>query len=233
MWSHKGVYRVELYAAVRRAVYVEGISEREASKRFGLARKTVHKMLGYAAPPGYQRNRPVKRPKLEAFLGVIDQILALPALSAASRTIPARRVSLRHRFSRARQKILFCACGEALPAIAGFCLKCYRARAHSRRYFDGHRDTVLARDGGRCRCCGAGKQDGSRLPVHHRSPGVHREELLVTLCAACHARVHRRLRQRSWLPEPLVELWCEQHPTVPLQLQFPLSILGAELRLAA
>ena len=75
MWSHKGVYRVELYAAVRRAVYVEGVSEREASKRFGLARKTVHKMLGYAAPPGYQRKQPVKRPKLDVFLGVIDQIL--------------------------------------------------------------------------------------------------------------------------------------------------------------
>ena len=75
MWSHKGVYRVELYAAVRRAVYVEGISQREASKRFGMARKTVHKMLGYSVPPGYQRKQPVKRPKLEAFLGVIDQIL--------------------------------------------------------------------------------------------------------------------------------------------------------------
>ena len=32
-------------------------------------------MLGYSAPPGYQRKQPVRRPKLEAFLGVIDQIL--------------------------------------------------------------------------------------------------------------------------------------------------------------
>jgi len=75
VWSHKGVYRVELYAAVRRAVYVEGISEREAAKRFGIARRTVHKMLGYSAPPGYQRKQPVKRPKLDVFLGVIDHIL--------------------------------------------------------------------------------------------------------------------------------------------------------------
>lgn len=66
---------MELYAAVRRAVAVEGISEREAAKRFGVARKTVHKMLGFAAPPGYQRKQPIRRPKLEPYLGVINQIL--------------------------------------------------------------------------------------------------------------------------------------------------------------
>ena len=33
------MYRVELYAAVRRSVYVEGLSERAAARRFGLARK--------------------------------------------------------------------------------------------------------------------------------------------------------------------------------------------------
>ncbi len=155
-------------------------------------------------------------------------MVALPAQSETSRNLPARRVSLRRRFSKARQKILFCECGEAVPAIAGFCVRCYRDRAHSRRYFAGHRDAVLARDGGKCRCCGAGKPDGSRLPVHHRSPGDHREELLVTLCAACHARVHRRLRQRGWLPERLLELWCEQHPDLPLQLQFSLGFSGAD-----
>ena len=31
------MYRVELYAAVRRSVYVEGLSERAAARRFGLA----------------------------------------------------------------------------------------------------------------------------------------------------------------------------------------------------
>ena len=34
---------VELYAAVRRAVSVEGLSQREAARRFGLARTTVTK----------------------------------------------------------------------------------------------------------------------------------------------------------------------------------------------
>ena len=33
------MYRVELYAEVRRSVYVEGLSERAAARRFGLARE--------------------------------------------------------------------------------------------------------------------------------------------------------------------------------------------------
>ena len=70
------MYRVELYARVRRAVVVEGLSEREAARRFGIARETVRKMLRYKAPPGYQRRKPVRRPKLGPFTGIIDQILA-------------------------------------------------------------------------------------------------------------------------------------------------------------
>jgi transposase len=90
---------VELYAAVRRAVYVEGISERAASKRFGIARKTVHKMPAYAAPPGYQRKQPVKRPKLEAFVGVIDQIL-----EADRQQIRKQRHTSKRIFERLRQE---------------------------------------------------------------------------------------------------------------------------------
>ena len=66
---------MELYAAVRRSVYVEGLSERAAARRFGLARETVRKMLRYRRPPGYRRGQPARRPKLDAFTGVIDQIL--------------------------------------------------------------------------------------------------------------------------------------------------------------
>ena len=66
---------MELYAAVRRSVYVEGGSERAAARRFGLARETVRKMLRYRLPPGYRRQQPIRCPKLEAFTGGIDQIL--------------------------------------------------------------------------------------------------------------------------------------------------------------
>ena len=66
---------MELYAAVRRSVYVEGLSERAAARHFGLARETVRKMLRYRRPPGYRRAQPIRRPKLDAFTGIIDQIL--------------------------------------------------------------------------------------------------------------------------------------------------------------
>ena len=60
---------MELYGAVRRSVYVEGLSERAAARRFGLARETVRKMLRYRRPPGYRRGQPARRPKLDAFTG--------------------------------------------------------------------------------------------------------------------------------------------------------------------
>ena len=57
------------------ACMVEGMSVLEASRVFGLHRDTVRKMLAYSVPPGYRREGPPRRPKLEAFTGVIDAIL--------------------------------------------------------------------------------------------------------------------------------------------------------------
>ncbi len=68
------MYGVELYAAVRLAVVDEGLSHREAARRFGIDPRTVKKMPSYAVPPGYWRTRPVRRPKLEGFTGIIDAI---------------------------------------------------------------------------------------------------------------------------------------------------------------
>jgi len=70
------VYKLEVYARVRRAVQVEGISQREAARQFGLSRQTVKRMLAYSIPPGYERKKPVAKPKLGPWLGFIDQILA-------------------------------------------------------------------------------------------------------------------------------------------------------------
>ena len=68
--------KVELYARVRHAVRIEGISERAAAARFGINPRTVSKMLRFSVPPGYVRARPLIRPKLDDFTGVIDAILA-------------------------------------------------------------------------------------------------------------------------------------------------------------
>ncbi len=66
---------MEIYGRVRRAVRVDGRSQRAVAREFGLSRETVRKMLQYAVPPGYQRQQPIKRPKLGPWLGVIDAIL--------------------------------------------------------------------------------------------------------------------------------------------------------------
>ena len=66
---------MEIYGRIRRAVLVEGKSERAVASEFGVARETVRKMLRYAVPPGYRRKEPPKRPKLGPWLGVIDAIL--------------------------------------------------------------------------------------------------------------------------------------------------------------
>ena len=66
---------MEVYARVRRAVQVDGMSIRAAAHEFGLARKTIRKMLQFSLPPGYERKKPATRPKLGPWLGVIDQIL--------------------------------------------------------------------------------------------------------------------------------------------------------------
>ncbi len=59
------MYTVDLYLRVRLACHVDGLSQREAASRFGIARETVKKMLRHSEPPGYRRHQPPKRPKLD------------------------------------------------------------------------------------------------------------------------------------------------------------------------
>ena len=66
--------RVELYGRVRHAVMIEGLSQREAARCFGIDPRTVRKMLSYSVPPGYVRTRPPVRPKLDPFIGIIEAI---------------------------------------------------------------------------------------------------------------------------------------------------------------
>src|ERR1700730_579249 len=102
--------RVELYGQVRRAVYVEGMSRREAARRFRIDPRTVEKMLAFSvprgyrrrpavalvlvfsAPPGYRRSGPPARPKLDPFLGIIDRILEEDKLQSAKQQHTSKRI---------------------------------------------------------------------------------------------------------------------------------------------
>src|SRR6516164_9596989 len=67
---------VELYAKVRHAVRIEGLSKRAVARRFGVDPRTVDKMLEFSVPPGYRRSKPPVKPKLGPFIAIIDAILA-------------------------------------------------------------------------------------------------------------------------------------------------------------
>ena len=69
------MYGVDLYRRVRLACHREGLSRREASRQFGIDRKTVAKILLHSEAPGYRRRQPPKRPKLAPFTDIIDGIL--------------------------------------------------------------------------------------------------------------------------------------------------------------
>lgn len=86
------MYGLDNYAAVRRFVFVEGHSEREASRVFGVSRKTISKMCRFSAPPGYQRTKPVERPTLGPFLGVIDAILEADRQAPSKQRHTAKRI---------------------------------------------------------------------------------------------------------------------------------------------
>lgn len=62
---------MDLYRKVRLAC-AEGMSQRAAAHHFGISRDSVQKMLACSVPPGYRRQAPIKRPKLDGFTEIID-----------------------------------------------------------------------------------------------------------------------------------------------------------------
>ena len=97
------MYSVELYARVRRACHVEGMSVREAARKFGLHRDTVRKMLRYSVPPGYRCGKQRARPKLDPYTAIIDQILDSDRLLPKKQRHTATRI-----FKRLRTEHGFC-----------------------------------------------------------------------------------------------------------------------------
>ena len=91
------MFSVELYGRVRHACHVEGLSQREAARRFGIHRNTVRKMLTFSVPPGYRRRKPPARPKLDAFTAIIDAILEADRTAPPKQRHTARRIHERPR----------------------------------------------------------------------------------------------------------------------------------------
>ena len=93
------MYSVDLYARVRRACHVDGLSKSAAGRLFGIDRKTVAKMLTHSVPLGYQRTAAPIRPKLDGFTAIIDQIL-----EDDKRVIKKQRHTAKRIFERLRDE---------------------------------------------------------------------------------------------------------------------------------
>ncbi|MGE0853169.1 MAG: hypothetical protein AB7O44_26775 [Hyphomicrobiaceae bacterium] len=106
---------VELYGLVRYAVQIEGLSRREAARRFGLDPRTVSKMLAFSVPSGYRRSRPPARPKLDRFVEIIDQILEEDKARPAKQRHTSKRI-----FERLREEHDY---GGGLTIVTTYCLE--------------------------------------------------------------------------------------------------------------
>ena len=76
---------VELYAKVRYAVRIEGLSERAAARRFGIDPRTVAKMVAFSVPPGYRRTKP-------PVIAIIDGILTDDKVRPKKQQHTAKRI---------------------------------------------------------------------------------------------------------------------------------------------
>jgi transposase len=92
---------MEQWNEIRRKVLVEGVSRRQIYREYGVGWRTLEKMLAHAEPPGYRREVPRARPKLGAFVGVIDGILAVDADPSTPRK---QRHTARRIFERLRDE---------------------------------------------------------------------------------------------------------------------------------
>ena len=110
------------------------------------------------------------------------------------------------------QRAMLCRCGNAKMLAHGLCRTCYTLRRQDAEHFGGLRETVLERDGYRCRVCDASGRDKWSITAHYRVPGRSVLHLMISLCPGCHAKVHRTIAVLAAMPPLLLELWREQHP---------------------
>lgn len=113
---------------------------------------------------------------------------------------------------RLAQRAMHCGCGNPNIVALGLCATCYTLKRQDEEYFGGLRETVLDRDGHRCRVCDASGRDKRSIIVHHRVPGKSTLPLMISLCPGCHSKVHRTIAILGEMPLLLRELWREQHP---------------------
>jgi transposase len=82
---------MERWTEIRRNVLTGAMTKREACRHYDVHWLTLKKILAHEEPPGYRRNKPPRRPKIEPFLPTIHAILD------ADRTAPKKQRHTAHR----------------------------------------------------------------------------------------------------------------------------------------
>ena len=71
---------------------VEGASKRSVCRQYGIAHKTLQKILAHSEPPGYRQQMPRPQTKLGPYLATIDEILAADRQAPAKQRHTAKRI---------------------------------------------------------------------------------------------------------------------------------------------
>ena len=80
------------WTEIRRKVLAEGASKRSVCREYGIAHKTLQKILRHTEPPGYRQAAPRSKTKLGPYLEVIAQILASDRDAPSKQHHTAKRV---------------------------------------------------------------------------------------------------------------------------------------------
>jgi len=88
---------MDKWTEIRREVLTGVVSKRAAITKYRIGCRTLKKMLAHDEPPGYQQAEQRPKPKLQAFLPVIRQILEDDAKAPSKQRHTARRIFQRLR----------------------------------------------------------------------------------------------------------------------------------------
>src|SRR5712692_9713218 len=80
------------WTEIRHRVLVEGASKRSVCREFGIAHKTLQKILANTEPPGYRATGARPKTKLGPYLPVIEEILAADAEEPPKQRHTAKRI---------------------------------------------------------------------------------------------------------------------------------------------
>ena len=83
---------MEMWSEIRREVLTGVLSQRAALAKYGIGWRTLKKMLAHDEPPGYRQSKQRPKPKLDAFLPLLRQMLEDDGKAPTKQKHTARRI---------------------------------------------------------------------------------------------------------------------------------------------